>query len=159
WWIAGPICALAVAWVAFQLQQESIAPAVLLPLGVGTALGALLLAVGHSTRLPSRRLAAAGAIIWGLLAVVAPDYICHRHFVRNYNAELARQHPLAAAAMADDDTLRPTFPRFLANRIAARPAWWTVDVLATCGAAAVVMLWGSRSAALVAGQQLNSSDH
>ena len=60
--------------------------------------------------------------------------------------------------MAEDDTLRPAFPRFLANRIAAQPAWWTVDVLATCGAAAAMMFWRNRATAKEISDPLTTSD-
>lgn len=142
WLALSALAALAVAWVAFQLQQEGIAPAVVFPVAVGAGLGGLSLAIWRYTRAPPRRVAIAGAVVWGLLAVVAQDYIGHRHFSRRFDQELARQHPLAAAM--HDDTLRPSFPRYLVDRVGQRPVWWTIEALLTGGAAAVVVALGAR---------------
>lgn len=144
-WLAGSlVAALAVAWLAFQLQQEGVAPAVLFPLTVGAGLGSLLLALWRYTRAPARSVAIGGAVVWGLLAVVAQDYIGHRYFTRRFDQELARQHPLAAAM--HDETLRPGLPRYLVDRVSQRPVWWTLEALLTGGAAAGVVAVGSRPA-------------
>lgn len=144
WFAAGTLAAAAIAWVAFQIQQEGIAPAVLFPMFVGAALGAALAAVGHVVRLPGRRAAAIGAVCFGLLAVVAQDYIGYRYRMRAFDDKLAEQSPLAAIAAGGTD-LRPTFADHLADKLRSRPVWWTVDLLLTAAAAgAVLMLWTRR---------------
>jgi hypothetical protein len=142
-WLAGSLLsALGVSWLAFQLQQEGFAPAVLFPLLVGTGLGGLLLALHRYTERPSRRAAIASAVLWGLLAVVGQDYIGHRRYAQRFDQELARQHPLAAAL--HDETLRPGFLRYLADRVGQQPLWWTLEALLTSGAAAAVVALGAR---------------
>ncbi len=144
WLIANVLLTAAVAWVAFQIQQEGIAPAALFPLAVGTLLGAGGLAIWRVVRAPSRRIALAGAIVWGLLVVVGQDYIGHRYRVRHYDDELARQDPLVAAAMAQDFRLRPTFAEHLASRVRAHGAWWCLDLALTAGASVLASALGIR---------------
>lgn len=137
-WLAGSLLsALGVSWLAFQLQQEGFAPAVLFPIMVGAGLGGLLSALRRYTERPARRVAIVGAVVWGLLAVVGQDYIGHRRFSQRFDQELARQHPLAAAM--HDETLRPGLLRYLADRIGQQPLWWTLEALLTSGAAAAVV--------------------
>lgn len=142
WLSLSVLAALAVAWVAFQLQQEGIAPAVVFPVAVGVSLGGLSLAIWRYTREPARRVAIFGAVAWGLLVVVAQDYIGHRHFSRRFDDELARQHPLAAAM--HDDALRPGFSQYMVDRVGQRPVWWILEALLTSGAATAVVALGAR---------------
>ncbi len=123
------------AWIAFQIQQEAIAPAVLFPLAAGAALGALLVAAHRYTARPRRRTAIFLAIVWGLLLVVAQDYIGHRYRLRQFDAEVVAAHPLAAALVHQSD-VRPTFARHVSDRFRARPGWWTLDLVLTASAAA-----------------------
>ena len=142
-WFAGGLAATAgLAWVAFQLQQEQIAPAVLFPLAVGAALGAVLLALGNWTRLPRRRWAVAVAVGWGLSVVVAQDYIGHRYRLQMFDDQIAAGHPLAAVVV-DERDIRPTFARHLTGRIGDRPVWWTLDLLLTATGCATVVAVGS----------------
>jgi peptidoglycan/LPS O-acetylase OafA/YrhL len=142
WLVGSGLASLATAWVAFQLQQEGVAPAVLLPLAWGAGLGGLSLAIWRHTLVPARHWVVAGAVVWGLLAVVAQDYIGHGHYLRRFDDELARQHPLAAAVQGE--TLRPGFVRFLVDRVSQQPVWWTLEALLAPGAAAVVVALGAR---------------
>jgi hypothetical protein len=141
WIAAGTLAAAAIAWIAFQLQQEGVAPAVLFPSAVGGALGAALLAIARFAHAPARRVAIAGAVAWGLLAVVTQDYIGHRHNLRRYDAELA-ENPLGA--VAGDLLPRPSFADHVQGRWRAAGVWWPLDLVLTSTAAAVVVAWGSR---------------
>jgi len=128
----------AVAWVAFQVQQEEIAPAVLFPLLVGAALGAGGAAIARFTRVGGARAAICGAIVWGLLVVIGQDYIGHRRRARLYDESLHRQDAAVAVALSQSAEMQPRFDQFLVGRIRAHPLWWSLDVVLTCGASALV---------------------
>jgi len=142
--LAAALASAAVAWIAFQIQQEGVAPAVLFPILVGAALGAALVALGRFARLPARRWAVFGAVCWGLLAACAQDYIGHRYRLRLYDGELSRQNPLATAA-AREGEMRLTFTDHLAGKLRAKPVWWTLDLVLTAAAAGIVAALGSRN--------------
>jgi hypothetical protein len=141
--LGGLVATASVAWIAFQIQQEQIAPAVLFPLFVGAVLGGTILALGRISGLANRRLAVAAAVSWGLIAVVAQDYLGHRYRLRMFETEVAGGHPLAAAMVSERD-LRPTFADHLAARIRDQPLWWTLDLLLTAAAAGGVAALGTR---------------
>jgi hypothetical protein len=144
WFAASALWTVAVAWIAFQVQQEGIAPAVLFPLAVGAALAAGGLAILHWTRAAGRGSALAAAVVWGLLVVVGQDYIGHRHHLRSFDDAVASHDSPLAAAMAQEDGLRPTFAEYLAGRVRARPVWWGLDVLLTGAGAVLVTALGAR---------------
>ena len=144
WLIANLLLTAAMAWVAFQIQQEGIAPAALFPLAVGTLLGAGGLAIWRAAGAPGRRIVLLGAVVWGLLVVLGQDYIGHRYRARHYDNALARQDPLVAAAMAQDARLRPTFTEHLAGQVRAHSAWWCLDLGLTVGATVLVTALGIR---------------
>jgi len=141
WLVASALATAAVSWIAFQIQQEGLAPAVLFPLSVGAALGVILSAILRITLVPGRRATVLAAIIWGLLAVVGQDYIGHRRHLRDYDGELERHGPMVAAVLDPDGQRRPTFVRYLSGRVRAQPTWWCLEVLLTAGAAAAVTAW------------------
>ena len=95
-----------------------------------------------STR-ASRRAAVIGAVCWGLLAVVAQDYIGHRYRLRQYDEELNRENPLAVA-VAREGKMLPTFSDHLAKTWRGRPVWWTLDFALTAAAAGIVTAIGIR---------------
>jgi hypothetical protein len=134
----------AIAWIAFQLQQQRVAPAILFPLAIGGALGGVLLVLRHFTRVPRRWIAILSAIVWGLVLVVAQDYVGLRHRIRLFENELAESHPLAAS-MAKDRELRPTLIEHVTKHVNEYPVWWTLDLLLTAAAAGGVMAWGTRA--------------
>jgi hypothetical protein len=139
WLVLSAGATAAISWAAFQLQQDGFAPAVLFPLGVGAALGAILSAISRRVLGPARRTAVAAAIAWGLLAVVGQDYIGHQRHLRAYDAELERHGPLVAAALDAHGTHRPTFPEYLSDRVRSRTGWWCLEALLTASAAAIVV--------------------
>lgn len=136
WFVGGTLATLAIAWIAFQIQQQQFAPAVLFPLAVGAVLGAVLALLNRVARLPSLAILLACAAGWGLLLVVTQDYIGHRTRLAVLDEQIAASHPLAAA-MTDHTDVRPSFGEHLAIRIRNEPLWWPADVLliitAACG--------------------------
>ncbi len=144
WLVAGTAATVALAWIAFSLQQEQIAPAILSPLITGGVLGAALVAIRRWTAVPTMQVAVVAAAIWGLLAVVGQDYIGHRRRVRAFESEMASQGPVGQIALDEADDLRPRFGDHLTGLVRRQPVWWTVDVLLTAGAAALATAWGSR---------------
>ncbi len=142
WLVANALVAAAVAWVAFKVQQDEIAPAILFPLLVGAVLGAAGVAIWDFTLWPSLRWALVGAAVWGLLAVVGQDYIGHCHRLRLYEDALGRQSPLVALAAAQQGEIRPRFDKFLASVVREHPLWWSLDLLLTAGASVAVTALG-----------------
>ncbi len=153
WLLASGLATAGVAWVAFQLQQQSIAPAVLFPLLVGAAVGGATAAARNWCGQPARKLVVIAALCWGLLAVVGQDYIGHRHLTRRKAEELARQSPLAAAAISQQELWQNSFGAHLAARVRAEPWWWSLDLLLTALASAAVAALGVRPTAKDAVQQ------
>jgi hypothetical protein len=143
WFLSAALATLAVAWIAFQIQQNGVAPAILFPLLVGAALGSALAAIQHQLGVPSRRAAALLAVCWGLLAALGQDYIGHRVRLRQYDEELGR-NPLAAAVWREDSP-RPTFANHLAGKLQTDPLWWTLDLVLTAAAAGLVVFVSSLS--------------
>jgi hypothetical protein len=143
WLATGVAATAAVAWIAFGLQQERFAPAILFPLLVGGVLGAALVAIRRFTTVPATRAAVAAATIWGLLAVVGQDYIGHRRRVRAFEQEMAAQGPVGVLAADTVSGLRPRFGDHVAGLIRRQPVWWALDLLLTAGAAALTTAWGA----------------
>lgn len=137
WISAAAFGTLAIAWIAVQLQQEGIAPAGLFPLAVGAALGGGIALVSRKLAWPTRTIAIAATAGLGLLVVVLQDYIGHRASQARYEAEFARQSPLAAAP----DEFRPTFVRHLRAQVSSRPGWWILDLLFTSASAGATTAW------------------
>jgi hypothetical protein len=148
--VAQLLCVGGVAWVAFQLQQDQIAPAILLPLAVGTVLGFSTSAISRAIGLRSRSITLVAAAIAGLLVVVAQDYIGHRHRLSSYDDQLRRQ-PLAAQTLNDDLAVKTRFTQYLVGKLRDEPLWWTLDALLTSGAALAVVAWQKRSHATAVG--------
>ncbi len=140
WFVGGTLTSLALAWIAFQVQQQQIAPAVLFPLAVGGVLGAALRLLQKQTQLGNLALVLACVAAWGLLLVVMQDYIGHRLRLRAFDEQIAASHPLAAA-IAGETGVRPTFGEHLKARVRSQPVWWSLDVIlivaAACGAVAI----------------------
>lgn len=151
WLIGGAAATAAVAWIAFGLQQWGFAPAVAFPLLVGAALGACLAALWRWLDAPGPRTAVTSAFVWGLLVVVAEDYIGHRHRVRQFADEIAAQNSPAALAVAG--AAEPTFADHLAAIVGRAPWWWSLELVLTATAAAAVTA-GSRRTVASAGAKL-----
>lgn len=144
WFVCGAASTAAIAWIAFHLQQEGFAPAILFPLLVGTAVGVAALAARRLTGVPRLRLAVAASLVWGLLAVAGQDYIGHRRRVRLHDEQLARQAPAASVALAGTPDLRPGFGGYLLGQARREPVWWPLDLALTAVAAALVTALGAR---------------
>jgi hypothetical protein len=142
WGVSNLMLTAAVAWVAFQIQQDEIAPAVLFPLLVGAAVGAGGLAIVRITGMPSLRWTLLGAAVWGLLVVVGQDYIGHRYRLRLYEDAVGRQSPLVAAVAVERPEIRPRFDEFLAGVVREQPLWWSLDVLLTTASTVAVTALG-----------------
>ena len=140
-WLVGELLLVgAVAWVAFQIQQEAIAPAVLFPILVGAALGAASAILVGRLQAPSARIAVAASVVAGLLVVVAQDYIGHRHRVRRLAEQISTQQPLAQV-VAGNEFARPEFSEYLAGKVRGEPVWWSLDLVLTSAAAGATTAW------------------
>jgi hypothetical protein len=144
-WVAGgTLMALAIAWAAFQIQQQGFAPAVLFPLGIGSVLGGALSLLNRVTKLSGVLLVTLCAVGWALLLVITQDYIGHRTRLAALDDQIAASHPLAAAMSSETD-MRPTFDSYLMARFRQQPIWWPVDLgLVVAGSCGVVFLGASQ---------------
>ena len=77
-----------VAWVAFQLQQEQVSPAVLFPMLVGAVLGAGIFLISRATGVRRCSIMIGAAFVAGLMVVIGQDYIGHWHRLRDYADEI-----------------------------------------------------------------------
>lgn len=153
WIAANALWTVTVAWVAFQIQQDGIAPAVLFPAAVGGLLGAGGLAITRFTPVHTTRVTLAAAVVWGLLVVVGQDYIGHRYRLRDYNVALGRHVPSLAEDLMHDDPLHPTFTKYLASRVSTEPVWWAIDLACTAGATVLVTGLGARRMRLASSRE------
>ena len=144
WALLCVLATAAMAWIAFGIQQEGVAPAILFPLLVGCALGAIGVAVRRVMHAPSARVAIVAALVWGLLAVIGQDYIGHWRHARVLEEKLTAQGPLGALAHAQVDELTPAFSEYLVGVIRREPIWWTLDLGLTVLGAVAVTAWGVR---------------
>lgn len=152
WFTGGTLAALGLAWVAFQIQQQQFAPAVLFPLAVGAAFGGVLALLNRATKLSSLALLVTWAAAWGLLLVVTQDYIGHRTRLAALDEQIAASHPLAEAMTSQTD-MRPTFGEYLRVRVRSQPVWWPVDVILIVAAACGVVALGTWPARQLEQQQ------
>jgi hypothetical protein len=144
WVAANSLLSAALAWLAFQLQQEGIAPAILFPLLVGAALGAGGTAIWRFTRWPKPRVVIAAAVVWGLLVVIGQDYIGHRRHLRLYDEAIDRQQSALAVLAAGDERMRPAFVEYLSGKVRGAPVWWCLDLALTTGAAVLTTALAAR---------------
>jgi hypothetical protein len=143
WFVSGTLTALALAWIAFQIQQQQFAPAILFPLAVGGAFGGGLTLLNRAARIDRLPLLLGCAAAWALLLIVTQDYIGHRTRIAALDEQLADNHPLAAV-MASQTDVRPTFGEHLAARVRNQPLWWSLDVIFVAAATCGVIALGSR---------------
>lgn len=155
WLAAAALAAAAIAWIAFQLQQDRIAPVVLFPLAVGAALATALVALRRWLGVPSRSATCAAALALGLLVVAGQDYIGHRQRLRAYQDEIRREGGLASLAAAQS-ALEPTLGEHLRARLESQPLWWTLDFILTAAAAGVVAAIGTRPGPIERGDNQRS---
>jgi hypothetical protein len=146
WFLGGTLVCAAVAWIAFGVQQEGIAPAILFPLAVGGTLGAALAMLRRAIGGPARRWAVPSAFAWGLLVVIGQGYIGHRHRLAEYHQQLAEQAPLAMVETRASG-LEARFIDYLAGLAGREPMWWTLELVLTAAAAALVTAWSTRTGA------------
>ncbi|MGD9719653.1 MAG: hypothetical protein AB7O59_00365 [Pirellulales bacterium] len=144
WFLAGVTLAAVVTWIAFSLQQQGFAPAVLFPLAVGGALGAGLAAVRNRLDAPSPRATVMAAIVWGLLVVVGQDYVGHRRRTQVLEQQLSAHGPVGMLAASQADELQPRFKDHLAAVVRRQPVWWALELALTSGAAGLVAAWLAR---------------
>jgi hypothetical protein len=126
-WCAG------IAALAFQVQQERIAPMGIFPLAVGALVGLGIAGIALLTNGRATCRTAATAALGGLLAVLLQDYIGHRHRVRLYEEELALQD---VVDFPQDAFGRPAFSEYLTAQVRSRPGWLAADIVLTSAGAA-----------------------
>jgi hypothetical protein len=134
--------ALAIGWVAFQLQQQEVLPRfffpLIFPILVGAAMGGICAAMSQWLPAPRPLFLPLIAFLAGMAVVFAETWCSYRFYVTEIEDQIGR-HPLAAAARgAADDFAAVSFCRFIAVQIERSNNWWLVDAGLTVGTSAVV---------------------
>jgi hypothetical protein len=134
--------AVAIGWVAFQLQQQGGLPRfffpLIFPILVGGAVGGAYAAL--SRWLPTARpvVLPLVAALAGMTVVFAQTWFSYRFYISEIEGQISR-HPLAAAARgATEDFAAVSFRRFIAVQIERSNNWWLVDAGLTVGTSVVV---------------------
>ncbi len=152
WFVGCLLASLAMAWLSFQIKLGGHAPELLFPIGVGLGLGFALVAVSRYSGFSVGRFSVAATILWGLLAVLGPEYFAHLDHRRNWLDVQNRSNLSAFARLAAGEMPPPGFAADLIIDIRHRGPWaWSFDALATVLSATIVVACKARAAAKSAG--------
>jgi hypothetical protein len=142
WYLGGIAAAIAIAWLAAQVQLSGHAPLGIVSLGVGLALGATLVAVSSLADVRCRKRLFLGTLLFSILTVATQHAWMYRDFRRQWHAAQSA-NPQVAMFRPDE----PWSPReyFVREATAGRIALWTVDAALIIGTATtMVLLWRRR---------------
>lgn len=136
WLLAGTIAAIAVGWLAAQINLSPRAPLGLTSLAIGSLLGAALAYLAATLRVAGRSTLLLGTIFIAIVLIAAEHAWLYRDFRGQWRE--AREKSAAVAMFRDEN---PPSPQVYFSREFNGPLW-TFDALAIVGAAAtVVFVW------------------
>jgi hypothetical protein len=95
WYALGALTAVGVGGIAATMHLSGIAPVGLLSIGVGGALGAVLVGLAKWTRVNCRKRLLIGAAMLALLAVLAEHAWIYRDFRRQWHEARAKSPHIA----------------------------------------------------------------
>lgn len=147
WVLAGLLASVGIAWLAAKLHSAGFAPVVLLPLGVGVALGAAITWLAQQLRQPRLGSVLLIVLLSSIVVVVAEHAWLYQEFRQEWH-EALRADPRVAL-------FRPREPWSIGAyfRHEATPqqvVLWSVD--------AALIIIGSLAAALLLHRQLAQSE-
>lgn len=136
WLVAGTIAAVAVGWLAAQINLSPRAPLGLTSVAVGATLGATLAYLAATLRVAGLYSLLLGTVLLAIVLVVAEHTWLYRDFRGQWRE--AREKSAAVAMFRDEN---PPSPQVYFSREFNGPLW-TFDALAIVGAAVgVVFVW------------------
>lgn len=95
WYALGALAAIAVGLLAAILNLAGYSPVVLLPVGVGIALGAMLAGLAAATGVSCRKRLLVGAAALAIVAILAEHSWLYRDFRRQWHEARAKSPQLA----------------------------------------------------------------
>jgi hypothetical protein len=138
WWYAGGIlAAIAIGWIAAQLNVAGIAPLGVLSFCVGALLGIALGAIAASQRLAARWPIAMGTIVLAFVTILAEHAWLYREFRRQWYDARAKSAEIALFRAEQPWSPGEYFGRELS---AGRSALWALDAVLIIAAALTVFI-------------------
>ena len=95
WYASGVVAAVAVGWLAAVLNGAGWAPAILLPLGVGAALGTILARLAVRQRVTCRKRLLVGTVLLALIAILAEHAWLYRDFRQQWREAFVKDSRVA----------------------------------------------------------------
>jgi hypothetical protein len=142
WYLGGIAAAIAIAWLAAQVQLTGHAPLGIVSLGVGLALGATLVALGSLADVCCRKRLILGTLLFSILTVATQHAWMYRDFHRQWHAAQTANPQVAMFRPGEPWSPREYFAR---EATASRIALWTVDAAAIVATAtSMIVLWQRR---------------
>jgi hypothetical protein len=142
WSIAGVIAAISVGWLAAWLYLLHTAPVGIVSLGVGVTLGLILAGLAAAMHVNCRKRLLVGAILLGLLTVVAEHAWLYRDFRRQWRESRAKSPEVA---MFRPDAPWSPAEYFARELTPARAMLWGVDAVLIVAAVACTIIVSRRA--------------
>jgi hypothetical protein len=137
WYLGGIAAAIAIAWLAAQVQLTGHAPLGIVSLGVGLALGATLVALGSLADVCCRKRLILGTLLFSILTVGTQHAWLYRDFRRQWHAAQAANPQVAVFRPGEPWSPREYFDR---EATASRIALWTVDAALIVATSTMIVL-------------------
>ena len=142
WYLGGIAAAIAIAWLAAQVQLSGHAPLGVVSLGVGLALGATLGALGSLADVRCRKRLILGTVLFSILTFSTQHAWMYRDFRRQWHATQTANPQVAIFRPGEPWSPREYFAR---EATAGRITLWTVDAALIIGTAtSMIALWQRR---------------
>jgi hypothetical protein len=124
WYGAGTVAAIVIAWLAALVHASGHAPIGLVPLAVGSGLGATLIAITSAQRIANRRRLIVGTILLAIVMALAEHTWLYLDFRRQWH-EAREKSPQVAVFRPES----PWSPRqyFTIEATPERTLLWCVD--------------------------------
>jgi hypothetical protein len=132
WYGAGTVAAIVIAWLAALVHASGHAPIGLVPLAVGIALGASLIAIAAAQQLADRRRLIIETLLLAIVAIMAEHTWLYLDFRRQWH-EARERSPQVAVFRPES----PWSPReyFTIEATPQRTLLWSVDAAITVASA------------------------
>ena len=142
WCAASAAATIVAAWIAFQLQQSDLLPAllwpILFPLALGGIVGGSCGAIAARLRIRDLRWILPVAALAGVGAVVVQEAFAFGTYRRQFEAMADRDAKFRFFQAAEPQLAPAGFPRFVWTRIQKDPFYWTIDAILTVFASIVL---------------------
>jgi hypothetical protein len=136
WYAAGVVAAVGVGWFAAVLNGAGWAPVLILPIGVGVALGAILAALARRTGITCRKRLILGTTMLALVAVFSEHAWLYRDFCQQWR-EARVKDPRVAVFRPESPWLPSEY--FTHELNAGSGPMWCLDGVLIVGATLVTV--------------------